>query len=136
PGGYIAPWMAEILKEEGFVVDSSINPTFFLSIKSGKREKKLRYNGWKAVNLAMEKAGIIERPWLTTFCPALPSCGPALHIPILKNFASSTWKKYSNTNYASEIEILNSDVVITTVYWHLLDHSKKGGDWIPPLIKK
>lgn len=136
PGGYIAPWMAEILKEEGFVVDSSINPTFFLSIKSGKREKKLRYNGWKAVNLAMKKAGIIERPWLTTFCPALPSCGPALHIPILKNFASSTWKKYSNTNYASEIEILNSDVVITTVYWHLLDHSKKGGDWIPPLIKK
>ena len=35
-----------------------------------------------------------------------------------------------------EIEILNSDVAITTVYWHLLDHSKKGGNWIPPLIKK
>ena len=135
PGGYIAPWMAGILKEEGFVLDSSINPTSFLSIKSGKVQKKFKFNGWKSVDLAMKKAEIIERPWLTTFYPALPSCGPALHIPILKIFAISTWKKYSNTTYASEIQILNPNTKITTVYWHLLDHSKKNGTWIPPLSK-
>ena len=45
PGGYIAPWMAEILKLEKFELDSSINPTKFLSIKSGKFEKGFGFNG-------------------------------------------------------------------------------------------
>ena len=136
PGGYVAPWMARILKDEGFILDSSINPTKFLSMKSGKSEKKLGYNGWSSVDLAMKNEGIIERPWLTTFFPALPACGPALHIPILKNIASVTWKKFSKGNFASEKQIQNPKINITTVYWHLLDYSKKGGSWIPPLIQK
>ena len=136
PGGYIAPWMADILKEGGFVLDSSINPTIFLRIKSGKSQKKLGFNGWDSIRQSMENAGIIERPWLTTFFPALPACGPALHIPLLKNLASATWKKYSNARFATDDEILNPKMKITTVYWHLLDHSKYGGNWVPPLIEK
>lgn len=136
PGGYVAPWMAKILKDEKFILDSSINPTKFLSMKSGKGEKKLRFNGWNSIHKAMNDVGIVERPWLTTFYPALPACGPALHIPILKNLASATWKKYSKGHFASEKEILNPNIKITTVYWHLLDHSKKNGCWVPPLIRK
>ena len=136
PGGYIAPWMAIILKEEDFILDSSINPTKFLSMKSGKLQSKLGYNGWNSIHQAMNDVGIIERPWLTTFYPALPACGPALHIPILKIFASATWKKYSKGRFANEYDIQNPNINITTVYWHLLDYNKKGGKWIPPLIQK
>ena len=136
PGGYIAPWMAEVLKDAGFKLDSSINPTKLLSIKSGFANQKLKFNGWKSVHLAMEKSGIIEREWLTTFFPALPTCGPALHIPVLKYLAINKWKKISNTKFANENELLNNTFKIITVYWHLLDHSKKNGAWVPPLILK
>lgn len=136
PGGYIAPWMAEVLKERKFVLDSSINPTIFLRIKSGKSQRKIGFNGWRSIQNAMDRMKIIERPWLTTFFPALPACGPALHIPILKTLAHATWKKYSKANFATEDEIINPNLKITTVYWHLLDHSKYGGAWSPPLIQK
>ena len=136
PGGYIAPWMAEILKLEKFELDSSINPTKFLSIKSGKSKKRFGFNGWDSVHKAMNNAGIIERPWLTTFYPALPACGPALHFPFLKYFANSTWKKFTNYRVAIEDEIKDKNVEITTVYWHLLDFSKNKGKWTPPINKK
>jgi len=136
PGGYIAPWMAEVLKKMDFVLDSSINPTKFLSIKSGKSDKITRYNGWSSVHKAMNKVNIIERPWVTTCYPALPACGPALHIPILKYFATAKWKKVTNGDVANEEDILNPKIKIKTLYWHLLDHSKNNGNWIPPIIKK
>ena len=136
PGGYVAPWMAEILKKMGFVLDSSINPTKFLSMKSGKSNKITRYNGWNSVHEAMREVNIIERPWLTIGYPALPACGPALHIPILKYFAKTKWKKITNGKIANEEEILNSKISINTVYWHLLDHSKNNGNWMPPIMKK
>ena len=84
----------------------------------------------------MNNAGIIERPWLTTFYPALPACGPALHFPFLKYFAISTWKKFTNYRVAIEDEIKDKNVEITTVYWHLLDFSKNMGKWTPPINKK
>ena len=133
PGGYIAPWMAEILRTENFELDSSINPTRFLAIKSGKAEKGFGFNGWNSIDKAMNNAHIIERPWLTTFFPAFPACGPALHFPILKYFANSTWKKFTNYRVATYDEILNKNIKITTVYWHLLDFSKNKGTWVPPL---
>ena len=133
PGGYIAPWMANVLKLENFELDSSINPTRFLSIKSGKSEKGFGFNGWDSVDKAINEVEIVERPWLTTFFPAFPACGPALHIPILKIFASSTWKKYTNHRIATDDEIVNKDLKITTVYWHLLDFHKNNGKWVPPL---
>lgn len=135
PGGYIAPWMADVLKKQEFELDSSINPTPLLSIKSGS-STKFGFNGWKSVNNAMRDAKIIERPWLTTFFTLLPTCGPALHLPILKIFSNKKWKKVSNSKLASEDEILNSEFKITTVYWHLLDFNKKNGNWLPPLKLK
>ena len=136
PGGYVAPWMAEVLKKMNFVLDSSINPTKFLSIKSGRAQKITRYNGWNAVHEAMNEMKIIERPWVTTCYPALPACGPALHIPLLKYLAKAKWKKITNANFANENELLNPKIDINTVYWHLLDHSRNNGTWIPPIIKK
>ena len=133
PGGYVAPWMADVLKKMNFKLDSSVNPTKLLSIKSGRSKNKFGFNGWKSVILAMKNVEIIERPWLTTFFPALPACGPALHTPILKYFANYKWKKASKSNLAKEEEILNPNIKITTVYWHLLDYSKKNGEWEPPL---
>ncbi len=136
PGGYIAPWMAEVLKKLKFELDTSINPTILLSIKSGKSNTKFRFNGWKSVDKAIKKVDIVERPWLTTFFSLLPTCGPALHIPILRGFARQRWRKMSNSKSATEHEILDPKTEITTVYWHLLDFNHKNGFWTPPLRLK
>ena len=133
PGGYVAPWMAEVLKKMNFELDSSVNPSKLLSIKSGKRKGKWGFNGWNSIKIAMKNNGIIERPWLTTGFPALPVCGPALHIPILKYFAKSKWKRISKASFADEKDILNSKIKIITLYWHLLDYGKKNQTWEPPL---
>ena len=54
-------------------------------------------------------------------------------VKILKFFANSAWKKFTNHRIATDDEIVNKDLKITTVYWHLLDFHKNNGKWVPPL---
>ena len=135
PAGYIAPWMANVLAGESFVLDSSINPTPFLRIKSGKRGRSVfsRVNGWNSVRDAMRDAGIVERDWVTMSWTRLPVCGPALHIPLLGMVAKSTWKRKSVAPPASEEELLDDSTKVHTLYWHVLDHTRHSGKWKPPI---
>ena len=125
PAGYIAPWMSEVLANEGFTVDSSVNPSFLVHRKTGKG------NSWKKVKEAMKEFGLVERPWLTSEIG--PACGPALHIPLLRGFAKRAWKRISNLPLASDAVICDGSKEIVTVYWHLHDHARGGGKWVPPL---
>ena len=36
PASYIAPWMAEVLAEQGYGVDSSVNPSWLVAKQAGK----------------------------------------------------------------------------------------------------
>ena len=139
PGGYIAPWMAKILKDCNIEVDTSINPSSLLIRKSGKSSKrnKKKWNGWDTVSNAMSKEGITEREWLTSkICGIeMPACGPALHIPLLKYFSKRVWyNTIKSHEIASENAIINSEKEVFTLYWHLLDYSRDNGKWKPPYL--
>lgn len=125
PNGYIAPWMAEVLKEQGFTLDTSINPSLLVRRKAGKKKS------WKLVNQSMKNEGIIERQWLTSWLG--PTCGPALHIPGLRGIARRLWLQKSALPIASEKQLLDEKQQVITLYWHLLDHGKNNGTWCPPL---
>ena len=129
PAGYIAPWMAQVLAELGYIVDSSVNPTVLLKRKTGHG------NNWKKVAIAMKSNGLVERQWLTkkVLGLSLPSCGPALHKSFLKNISKRQWLANSSLERATDSDIENPDVEIVTVYWHLLDHARESGKWLPPL---
>lgn len=129
PAGYIAPWMAQVLAELGYVVDSSVNPTVLLKRKTGHG------NNWKKVAKAMKSNGLVERQWLTkkVLGLSLPSCGPALHKSFLKNISRRQWLSNSSLERATDSEIEDPDMEIVTVYWHLLDHARDSGKWLPPL---
>lgn len=129
PAGYIAPWMAQVLAELGYIVDSSVNPTVLLKRKTGHG------NNWKKVAIAMKSNGLVERQWLTkkVLGLSLPSCGPALHKSFLKNISKRQWLANSSLERATDSEIEDPDVEIVTVYWHLLDHARESGKWLPPL---
>jgi len=135
PAGYVAPWMAAELAAEGFALDSSINPTPFLRVKTGRARRWFppRSNGWKAVRSAMEHEGIVERAWTTVGWPALPACGPALHIPLLGPVARGACRRRSAADPASEAELLDATMRVHTLYWHVLDHSRRSGRWVPPV---
>ncbi|MDP6639441.1 MAG: hypothetical protein QF817_00060 [Candidatus Poseidoniaceae archaeon] len=125
PAGYVAPWMSQVLAEEGFTVDSSVNPSLLVKRKAG------RGNSWSQVSEAMRSAGVVERKWLTSLLG--PACGPALHLPILRGFARRAWRRVSELDLASDSQICDMDSEVVTVYWHLHDHARSEGKWAPPL---
>ena len=126
PGGYMAPWMASILTEQGYVLDTSINPSWLVKRKAGKG------NSWPDVALALRQNGIVSRPWKTHY--SLPVNGPALFLFPLSLIAKRAWKKLPApfTEAILEPKLTSQDSKVTTVYWHLLDHARKNGKWIPP----
>ncbi len=130
PGGYIAPWMAKAIVESGFTVDSSINPSWLVKKKTGKG------NNWKKVRKSISSTDLIEREWLNMW--SLPVNGPALSMFPLSIISKMAWKKLPlilTTQQALEAPS-NSEFILSTVYWHLLDHGRKNGNWTPPLPNK
>lgn len=125
PAGYIAEWMAIVLAEQGFTLDTSVNPSFLVRSKAGPGKN------WGSVINAITDAGLVEREWLTSGIG--PACGPALHIPILAGPARRQWRHYSTLALADCTEIEDSESEIITVYWHLLDHARNGSTWQPPI---
>ena len=118
PGGYVETWMAEPLAGAGFRMDSSVNPSRWVNRKMG--------GDWNRVKDAIERSGMVERPWLTSLIG--PACGPALSLFPFSLFAMNAWKKNS-------VSITDEPETEATValYWHLLDHGRKRGNWNPPL---
>ena len=126
PAGYMASWMIPVLVEQNFIVDTSINPSWLVNRKYAKGES------WKTVHSNVMKTPLIERPWKTRF--TLPTCGPAQHIPGLRWNAKRAWKTLANPLQSNEIELVeNREISLDTVYWHILDHARKNGSWVPPL---
>ena len=124
PNGYIAPWMAPILADHGYTVDSSVNPSWLVRHKTGG-------TSWKAVNGAIFDAAIIERAWKTRF--GLPVTGPALFRFPLSLIAKKAWTTRPKPLKGDEIfEVESPRVAIVTLYCHVLDFAKKGGLWRPP----
>ncbi len=127
PAGYMAPWMIKPLSECGIIVDSSINDSILTGSKSG------RGNTWQQVRNACNDAGVIEREWLTKW--KLPVNGPALTKFPLSVIARYAWKSLprviTSDNLLNVIEDKNQPV--STVYWHILDHSRNQGKWQPPI---
>ena len=118
PAGYIAPWMAPVISEAGFEIDSSVNPSWLVRKKAGP------WKDWNAVEKALYDSGVKSMPWLTKF--SLPTCGPALSIPFLRFNAKRVWKKLGPFVLPDEAE--------STIYWHILDHGRNEGNWKPPLL--
>ena len=129
PGGYIAPWMAKVIAQSGFTVDTSINPSWVVKKKSGKG------NNWGHVRDSIKQNGIVEREWLNKW--GLPVNGPALSLFPLSIIAKIAWKKIPPVLSIQQSSVAPEDSAInlTTVYWHILDHSRKNGSWGPPLPK-
>lgn len=129
PGGYIAPWMAKVIAESGFTVDTSINPSWLVKKKAGKG------NNWSKVRQSFDKNHIIEREWLNKW--SLPVNGPALSIFPLSIIAKLAWRKIPRILSVKQALTApeNPSFNITTVYWHILDHSRKNGNWSPPISK-
>ena len=126
PSGYVAPWMAKVLAEAGMTVDSSMNPSLLVRRKAGPRRS------WAAVQEAMRASGLVERPWLVR--RGLPTCGPALHLPLLRTNARRAWRGLPEVLKADEVDrVADEGLALTTVYWHLDDHARKEGTWSPPL---
>jgi hypothetical protein len=127
PNGYIAPWMAPILSKHGFLVDSSINPSWLVKKKSA--------SSWTEVRKAMREHGVVEREWLTSF--GLPCNGPALfRFPLSLN-AKQAWKKVPPLLKANEVaKVADQNENIVTLYCHILDFARQNGTWVPPLAKQ
>ena len=127
PAGYIAPWMADVLKRSGIILDSSINDTLLTKSKTGKG------NSWAKVRQSVIGANLVEREWATKW--RLPINGPALSIFPLSLLAKQAWKKLPSVLKTKELtsSVEDSDVSIKTVYWHILDHGKSMGNWQPPI---
>ncbi len=126
PGGYIAPWMIPILSQQGIILDSSVNDTRLMRRKSGSRE------GWGGVKRALRREGVVERSWMNHL--GIPMCGPALRIFGLRWIARARWRRVTaDARCASEQVVVNEAFPVTTLYWHLLDHAREGGEWAPPL---
>jgi peptidoglycan/xylan/chitin deacetylase (PgdA/CDA1 family) len=127
PAGYMAPWMIKPLSECGIIVDSSINDSILTGSESG------RGNTWQQVRNACNDVGVIEREWLTKW--KLPVNGPALTKFPLSVIARYAWKSLPRVitpdNLLNVIEDKNQPV--STVYWHILDHSRNQGKWQPPI---
>ena len=125
PNGYIAPWMAAVLAEAGYVVDTSVNPSWLVKSKAGG-------STWKGVVEAMDDAGVVERSWLTR--RTLPVNGPALFKFPLSLNAKPAWKRAPPLLSPDQLtEVENPMQAITTLYCHVLDFARNDGTWQPPL---
>ena len=108
PGGYIAPWMADVLRRQGIILDSSVNNSIITRRKAGIQKD------WSAVKSMLLRKGIVEREW--TVWAGIPVTGPALRIPILRNIAKRRWRKSTrNKSCASEQILLNQNYSIDTL---------------------
>lgn len=127
PGGYMSPWMASVLAENDYVLDSSVHPSWLVKRKAGKG------NSWQDVDEALVESGVVSRPWKTHW--SLPMNGPALSLFPLSLIAKRGWRKLPTpfTEEALEPALTSLDSDVTTVYWHLLDHARNNEKWIPPL---
>lgn len=127
PAGYMAPWMAPVLSKLGYTLDSSINPSRLVQRKAGKG------NSWNDVDDAVVESGMVERAWTTRW--GLPVNGPALSLFPLSFLAKSAWKKSALPLSINRLgtDLLDSQVEVTTLYWHVLDHARNNGSWNPPL---
>ena len=124
PNGYVAPWMAPVLAQHGFTVDSSVNPSWLVQRKTGGAS-------WSEVEEAMAEAGVLERSWLTRW--TLPVNGPALFRFPLSLLARRAWKKTPKPLSGGEIgRVERPSENITTVYCHVLDFARNQGTWTPP----
>jgi len=136
PGGYIAPWMAKVLKECNIELDTSINPVSLLIRKTGKSKNK-KWNGWQNNFLSMQMEEIVEREWFTSKLLGIkiPCCGPALHLPFIRYFSNKAWSNLLNSYHlATENQIMDLEEEVITLYWHLLDYSRNNGNWNPPFL--
>ena len=125
PNGYIGPWMAPVLAKAGYIVDTSVNPSWLVKSKAGG-------SGWKNVMQAMDGAGVVERPWLTR--RTLPVNGPALFKFPLSLNAQSAWKQAPPLLTADQLAQVEDPMqTITTLYCHVLDFARNAGEWKPPL---
>ncbi len=125
PNGYIAPWMAACLASKGYLVDSSVNPSWLVKHKAGGAS-------WNAVLAAMREAGVVERPWLTRW--RLPVNGPALFRFPLSMIAKKAWRKTPRLLESAELaSVENPEAEVCTLYCHVLDFAREEGSWIPPL---
>ena len=125
PNGYIAPWMAASLAKKGYIVDSSVNPSWLVKSKAGGAS-------WDAVSDAMAEAGVIERPWLTRW--RLPVNGPALFRFPLSILARRAWSKAPSLLQPEDLTTVEQhDADICTLYCHVLDFGRRKGSWTPPL---
>ncbi len=118
PAGYIAPWMAPVIAQAGFEIDTSVNPSWLVKKKAGP------WKDWNAVENALFDSGLKSMPWLCKY--SLPTCGPALSIPFLRWNAKRVWKRLGPFVLPDEAE--------STIYWHILDHGRENGKWKPPLM--
>jgi len=127
PGGYIAPWMARVIADCDFTVDSSINPSWLVKRKAGKG------NNWQEVRDSIADSKLIEREWLNKW--GLPINGPALSLFPLSIISKMAWKKLpSILSIEQALDAPNNpDFTLSTVYWHLLDHGRQKGTWTPPI---
>ena len=126
PGGYMAPWMASVLAEQGYTVDSSINPSWLVKRKAGKG------NSWNEVAQALQESNVLSRPWKTSLY--LPINGQALSLFPLSLLARWNWRRAPTSIGAKDIDrtVTDSKAKLTTLYWHLLDHARQQGTWTPP----
>ena len=70
PAGYIASWMIPVLVEQGFTVDSSINPSWLVNRKYGKGES------WKSVQATVHQhrwSNVHGKPVFTTNLRTCPT---------------------------------------------------------------
>jgi hypothetical protein len=118
--------MAPVLAEHGYTVDSSINPSWLVKRKAGKG------NSWADVNQSLQDSNLVSRPWKTRL--SLPINGPALSLFPLSLLARWSWRKAPISIEVNEIDrmVTDSKTKVTTLYWHLLDHARKQGTWVPP----
>ena len=117
--------MAPVLAEAGYVVDSSVNPSWLVKSKTGG-------STWKSVIEAMREAGVVERSWLTR--RTLPVNGPALFKFPLSLNARPAWKRASPLLSADQLaQVEDPKQPLTTLYCHVLDFARNDGEWQPPL---
>ena len=129
PAGYMAPWMVAPLVDCGITVDSSINDSILTRVKAGGG------NTWQQVRDTCQQVGLLEREWLTKW--RLPVNGPALSLFPLSLIAHRAWKQLPPPLSAAELtkSVEDEKTEIVTVYWHILDHSRRRGRWQPPITK-
>ena len=89
-------------------------------------------SGFENVRDTAWRKGLVERFWYSRF--GIPVTGPALRIPLLKSLAKQQWMKVTKgAKCVKENALLTPSYMVDSLYWHLLDHAGKNGNWQPPI---